>query len=180
MAARNGEGTYPCELPRPFHCVVAADARTGPGDHHRNMTPDDLAMVRRSWTELRRRRAIFLERLEAALGALTEPATAAGRAGRLVEAADELLDALATPSDLARRARTLAAAWPPTMALPRLDIDGVAWRRAASEVCQAGSDSDDAAWHRAWLLLADVLAEDSLAPFDGPPIVRDVPPPRAT
>ncbi len=144
------------------------------------MTPDDLTMVRRSWTELRRRRALFLERLEAALGSVGEPATAGEQAHRLVEAADELLDSLATPSDLAGRARALAAVWPPTTPLPRLDIDGVAWRRAASEVCPTCSDADDAAWHRAWLLLADVLAEDSLAPFDGPTNGCDVPPPPPT
>jgi len=143
------------------------------------MTPDDLALVRRSWTELRRRRALFLERLEAALGPPGQPATPGEQARRLVEAADELLDSLATPSDLAGRARALAAVWPATTPLPRLDIDGVAWRRAASEVCPTCSEADDAAWHRAWLLLADVLAEDSLAPFDGPRTANDVlqPPP---
>ena len=140
------------------------------------MTPDDLTMVRRSWTELRRRRVLFLQRLEAALGSTEEPATAGERARRLVDAADELLDSLATPSDLAGRARAIAAVWPAAVPLPRLDIDGVAWRRAASEVCPTCSAADDAAWRRAWLLLADVLAEDSLAPFDGPPTARDVPP----
>jgi hypothetical protein len=132
------------------------------------MTPDDLALVRRSWTELRRRRALFLERLEAVLGSLAEPTTAGPRAGRLLEAADELLDSLATPSDLGGRARTLAAAWSPTTPLPRLEVEGLAWRRAASETCPSWSAADDAAWHRAWLLLADVLAEDGLAPFDRP------------
>ncbi|MET0909893.1 MAG: hypothetical protein ABWZ99_10505 [Ilumatobacteraceae bacterium] len=140
------------------------------------MTPDDLAMVRRSWTELRRRRAPFLERLEAALCSTGDPATAGDQARRLVDAADELLDSLATPSELAGRARALAAVWPPTMPLPRLDVDGAAWRQAAAEVCPTCSAADDLAWHRAWLLLADVLAEDSLAPFDVPRRARDVPP----
>ena len=140
------------------------------------MTSDDLTMVRRSWTELRRCRALFLERLEAALGSIGARATAGERAQRLVEAADELLDSLATPSDLAGRARAVAATWPPTMSLPRVDLDGVAWRRAVSEVCPTCSAADDAAWHRAWLLLSDVLAEDSLAPFGGLPSVPDVPP----
>ncbi|MET0662759.1 MAG: hypothetical protein ABWZ42_06485 [Ilumatobacteraceae bacterium] len=132
------------------------------------MTPDDLAMVRRSWTELRRRRNLFLERLEEVLGSVLEPAVAGESACRLVEAADELLDSLATPSDLAGRARALATAWPPTTPLPRVGIEGAAWRRAASETCPSSTQDDDAAWHRAWLLLADVLAEDALAPFDGP------------
>ena len=131
------------------------------------MTPDDLAMVRRSWTELRRRRNLFLERLEAVLGSGLEPAAAGESACRLVDAADELLDSLATPSDLAGRARALAATWPRATPLPRLGIEGVAWRRAASEVCPSWTQDDDAAWHRAWLLLADILAEDTLAPFDG-------------
>jgi hypothetical protein len=145
------------------------------------MTPDDLALVRRSWTGLRQRRDIFLERLQVELlGSIAERETAAERARRLVDAADELLDSLATPSDLAVRARAVAAAWPTTTPLPRLDIDAVAWRRAAAETCPARSDSDDAAWHRAWLLLTDVLAEDSLAPFHGPPIIPDVPLPPAT
>jgi hypothetical protein len=139
------------------------------------VTPDDLTMVRRSWTDLRRRRASFLERLEAALRSVAEPATAGEQARRLIDAADMLVDVLATPSDLAARARAIAAAWPPTTALPRLGVDGVAWRRAASEVCTPWSDADDAAWYHAWLLLADVLAEDSLAPFDGPWRVRAVP-----
>jgi hypothetical protein len=139
------------------------------------MTPDDLVMVRRSWTELRRRRASFLERLAAAVGSDVEPATAADRARRLVAAADELVDVLATPSVLAARAQAIGAAWPPTVALPRLDVDGTAWRRAAAEICPHWSDAHDAAWHRAWLLLGDVLAEESLAPFDGPWRVRAVP-----
>ena len=93
------------------------------------MTPDDLTAVRRSWTELRRRRAAFLERLDAALGSIGGPSDG-GRAGRLVAAADELVDVLATPSDLAARARTIVTAWPPTIGLPRLDVDAIAWRRA--------------------------------------------------
>jgi hypothetical protein len=132
------------------------------------MTPDDLVMVRRSWTELRRRRALFLERFEAALGSIGDPATAGDDARRLVRAADELLDTLATPSDLASRARALAGEWPATTKLPRAGVEGVAWRCAASETCTAWSGADDAAWHRAWLLLAEVLAEDSLAPFGEP------------
>jgi len=132
------------------------------------MTPDDLLLVRRSWTQLRRRRRLFLERLEAVLGRCGEPASAGASACRLVEAADELLDSLATPSDLAGRARVLAAAWPSTTPLPRLGVEGLAWRQAAADVCPSWSPADDAAWHRAWLLLADILAEDALAPFDGP------------
>lgn len=132
-------------------------------------------MVRRSWTELRRRRASFIEQLEVAVGSVVGPASAAEHARRLVEAADDLVDALATPSALAARARAIAAAWPSTAALPRLEVDGLAWRRAAAELCRPWSDALDAAWHHAWLLLADVLAEDSLAPFDAPRRVREVP-----
>lgn len=139
------------------------------------MTPDDLMAVRRSWTELRRRRTQFIQRLEATIASTTEPASAGEHARQLVEAADELVDLLATPSELAAQARAIVAAWPAAVALPRLDVDGVAWRHAAAAACPDWSDADDAAWRRAWLLLGDVLAEDSLAPFDGPPAGRVVP-----
>ena len=141
------------------------------------MTPDDLVLVRRSWTELRRRRPAFHERLGAALATIADAATAGDRARRLIDAAGVLVDTLATPSDLALRARRIAADWPATTALPRLGVDGVAWRRAASEVCPGWSDAEDAAWHHAWLLLADVLAADSLAPFGGPVPGDGSPPP---
>jgi hypothetical protein len=121
------------------------------------MTPEDLELVRHSWTELRRRRAVFVERLAAALATMSDPATAGERADRLVGAADDLLDALATPSELAERARVLAVAWPTATPLPRLAVDGVAWRRAAAAVCRPWTQVDDAAWHRAWLLLDDLL-----------------------
>ena len=170
----------PASRHRRLDCVVAADAPTGRGDHHRNMTPDDLAMVRRSWTELRRRRALFLERLEAALGSVGEPATAgeqrpSARRGRRRTprlAGDAERPRRAGPGDRRRvalrrrRCRgSTSTGWP----------GGERRRRSV----RPGRDADDAAWHRAWLLLADVLAEDSLAPFDGPPTGRDVPPPPA-
>ncbi|MET0908604.1 MAG: hypothetical protein ABWZ99_03975 [Ilumatobacteraceae bacterium] len=145
------------------------------------MTPDDLLTVRRSWTEIRRRRASFVERLEAALDSIAGPATAAAvHARQLIAAADELVDVLATPSELATRARAIVAAWPPEAELPRLGVDEMAWRRAASEVSTSWSEADDLAWHHAWLLLADVLAEESLTPFDAPSGARDVPPPPPT
>jgi hypothetical protein len=132
------------------------------------MTPDELVQVERSWAVLRRRREAFIERLAAALDSATTPRGADEHARLLVDVADQLVGALATPSLLQARARTLLDTRLPEALVPRCGTDGVAWRRAASEVCIPWSSADDTAWSHAWLLLADVLAADSLAPFDGP------------
>jgi hypothetical protein len=132
------------------------------------MTPDDLVMVRQTWAVLRRRRAEFLEQLEAALDASTCSTSAGDHARLLVDGAEALLDSLETPSQLRARVRALAVAGPPEAALPCCGTDGSAWRRAASVVCAPWSTDEDTAWKHAWLLLADVLAEDSLAPFGAP------------
>jgi hypothetical protein len=129
------------------------------------MTPDDLMLVRRSWTTIRQRRAAFVARLAAAIDSTAD---ADRYARRVVEAADELIDLLATPSALGVRARAIADTWPPALPLPRPEIDGAAWRQAASEVCAPWTSRDDEAWHRAWLLLFEVLAADALDPFEPP------------
>ena len=129
------------------------------------MTPDDLAVVQRSWTQLRARRARFLERLEAAFSIVFDPTTAGDHARRLLETADELVGLLATPSLLAAQARAVTATWGADVAVPNIDVDGAAWMRAAGEVCPSWSSGDELAWHHAWLLLDDVLAEGTLAPF---------------
>lgn len=132
------------------------------------MTPDDLAVVERSWTELRARRPQLLEHLAGALPAGAEPDTPLARARRLFDATNELVGLLDTPSRLATHARAVAATWDVGAATPRYDVDGDAWMRAAGEVCPSWSIDDELAWRRAWLLLADVLAEESLAPFGKP------------
>lgn len=131
------------------------------------MTPDDLVLVERSWTELRAHRPLLLERLAEALPADAHGGSADAHARRLLDATAALVDLLATPSHLAAAARAIAVSWG-TAPTPRVDVDGVAWMRAAREVCPTWSSSDDVAWRRAWVLLADVLAEESLAPFAGP------------
>ena len=138
------------------------------------MTPDDLVMVRRTWAVLHRRRAEFLEQLDAALGANTCSTSAGEHALLLVDVADVLLDALETPSQLKERVRALAVAGSTEAALPCCGTDGSAWRRAASAVCTPWSPDDDTAWKHAWLLLADVLAEDSLAPFGATGVRRSI------
>ena len=129
------------------------------------MTPDDLDTVQRSWTHLREHRTSFLDRLAVALAGRLDAAAAAGHARRLVDATDELIDLLATPSHLARRAHEIVSSWVPGAAAPDLDIDGAAWLSAAAEVSPTWSGEDVAAWRRAWLLLGDVVAAETLAPF---------------
>ena len=132
------------------------------------MTPDDLAAVDRSWADLQGREAPLVERLTAAFAEVSDPADALERARRLVESTTELVGLLDTPSRLAARARSVAGGWPPGTPTPCFRIDGQAWMRAAREVSPAWSVADELAWRRAWLLLSDVLAEDSLAPFGDP------------
>ena len=158
-------------------CVVAADAPTGRSVRHSNMTPDDLALVRRSWTELRRRRALFLERLEAALGSVGERATAGEQAHRLVRgrrrtprlAGDAERPRRASPGGRRRvgvRGRTCrgstSTGW----------LGGERRRRSVRPVPTPTTRPGIAPG----CSVADVLAEDSLASFDRPPTVGDVAP----
>jgi hypothetical protein len=133
------------------------------------MTPDDLAAVHRSWTQLRAQRAEFQGRLEDVFATRLHPDTSAARARHLIEAADELVGLLATPSRMAMRARAAAASWGPVAGPPDIDGDGAAWLQAASEVCSMWSSDDEVAWRRAWLLLGEVVAAETLAPFTDPP-----------
>ncbi len=138
------------------------------------MTPDDLARVRRSWSEIHGRPEIFIERLEAALDTSTcGGPPAADRARRLVTVVAGLVGLLATPSQLATGARMLEAVWAPVGSRPRLDVEGVAWRQAAADVAESWTDGDDLAWHHAWLLIVDVFAEHTLNPFDTAPATDD-------
>jgi len=132
------------------------------------MTPDDLAAVDRSWADLQGRSAPLVGRLALAFAEVSDPADAPARARRLLESTSELVALLATPSRLASRARAVAARWPAGTPTPCFRIDGQAWMRAAMEVSPSWSVDDEIAWRRAWLLLSDVLAEESLAPFGDP------------
>jgi hypothetical protein len=129
------------------------------------MTPDDLAAVDRSWADLQDHVGPLVSRLAVAFGEFSTPEDALARAHRLLESTNELVGLLDTPSRLAARARALADMWPDGAPTPCFGIDGRAWMRAASEVNPTWSADDEVAWRRAWLLLSDVLAEDSLSPF---------------
>jgi alkylation response protein AidB-like acyl-CoA dehydrogenase len=131
------------------------------------MTPDDLAVVRRSWEQLGEHRARFAAHFTAALAARRGPAVGPAHARRLLDAADELVDLLATPSRLAAHVRATVAAWGPGATTPTVDVDGAAWIEAARRSAPGWSAAEETAWRRAWVLLADVLAADTLTPFAG-------------
>jgi hypothetical protein len=132
------------------------------------MSPDDLSCVERSWCGLRPRRDALTEQVAASLAASGQPECATERAAWLVDAVGELVDLLRAPSELDRYARRLAATWPCPGTAPSFRFDGTAWMAAAAAVVPAWDDTTEQAWCQAWLLLADVLAEGSLAPFGKP------------
>ncbi len=129
------------------------------------MSPDDLAMVERSWGELRDRRPELVARLEASFSLVDPGDLAALRAQWLVDAVADLVGLLMAPSVLGRRARALAVTWPVPGTAPSFRTEGQAWMRAAGAVCPSWSDGTEQAWRRAWLVLADELAEEALSPF---------------
>jgi hypothetical protein len=89
----------------------------------------------------------------------------AERAEWLFDAVAELVELLSSPSLLEARARQLGATWPDAGSHPTFAIEGSAWM-ASSAACSAEwTPSADAAWRQAWLLLSDVLAVATLAPF---------------
>ena len=65
----------------------------------------------------------------------------------------------------------LAASWPVGGRAPTFAVEGRAWMAAAREVCPSWSEQIELAWQRAWLLLSEELALESLSPFaaDAPP-----------
>jgi hypothetical protein len=143
------------------------------------MTPEDVAAVQRSWSELRGQRA----ELRAALTRQFQRATgspvplsipASTRADWLLRAVAELVDLLPAPSRLAERARAFGTTWPDPHVAPCFATEGVAWLTAADECHPAWSPVTEAAWRQAWLLLSDVLAAEALSPF------ADVAEPRPT
>jgi hypothetical protein len=132
------------------------------------MTPDDLRIVERTWSELRRRRDPLLagltRRFEAAAPAPIPPAV---RASWLVGAVEELVGLLSAPSRLAARARRLGETWPDPLAAPSFGVDGHAWMAAAGACLPNWSERTEAAWRQAWHLLSDVLVTETLSPFPG-------------
>jgi hypothetical protein len=133
------------------------------------VSPDDLATVERSWDELRTRQPELVERLEASFALVDPGDVAAPRAQWLVDAVADLVGLLSAPSALGSRARALAVTWPVPGTAPTFGVEGQAWMRAAGAVCPSWSDGTEQAWRRAWLLLADELADESLSPFASPP-----------
>ena len=131
------------------------------------MCPEDLAAVVESWTELQFRREALIDRLAASYRVVLSPQTAAQRACWLVDAVAELVCLLTAPSQLAARARDVAATFPQPSAAPTFVLDGHAWMIAARQVSGYWSDCLEGSWRHAWLLLSEVLANESLSPFAG-------------
>jgi hypothetical protein len=129
------------------------------------VSPDDVALVDRSWSELRRLRDPLVVRLTCSLTCAGSPAA---RAEWLVDSVAELVGLLTTPSQLGRRARLVALTRPCPGSPPSFSVDGMAWMGAARDVCPTWSARTERAWRQAWLLLSEVLAEESLSPFAGP------------
>jgi hypothetical protein len=129
------------------------------------MSPDDLIVVDRSWGELRHHRDALVDRLTAAFNAVDPPDLAEARARWLVDSISELVGLLAAPSELGAHARRLAATWPQRVPVPSWRVDGRAWMSAARDLSPAWTTRCERAWRRAWLLLSDVLAEESPSPF---------------
>jgi hypothetical protein len=131
------------------------------------MSPDDLAIVDRSWAELQPLRDSLVASLSASLPGC-DLSQADARARWLIDSVTELVGLLRAPSDLAAAARRRAAMFPCDRSGPTFSVDGRAFLRAAAAIGPSWSPRDDSAWRQAWLLLADVLAEQSLSPFADP------------
>ena len=130
------------------------------------MTPDDLTCVQRSWAALRDRRLSLIAELTVSFESiLASPIDAASRAEWLCSAVEELVELLPAPSKLAESARAVGERWPDPLVAPSYDIDGRAWMAAASRCGPVWSETVEAAWRQAWLLLSDVLAAETLSPF---------------
>lgn len=129
------------------------------------MSPEDLATVADSWAQLRLRREELTDRLATSYVCNCSHEAAHRRASWLVGAVAELVDLLTAPSQLAIRARELAEHLPEPGSAPTFLLDGNAWMTAARETSPAWTDFTEHAWRQAWLLLSDVLANESLSPF---------------
>lgn len=131
------------------------------------MCPEDLAAVVDSWAELQLRMNELTDLLAAAYDAVLPPHVAQQRARWLVDAVAELVGLLAAPSQLAARARDVADTVPQPSSAPTFVLDGNAWMIAVHEVSAGWSDCLERSWRHAWLLLSEVLANESLSPFAG-------------
>lgn len=133
------------------------------------MTPDDLALVDRSWRQLRLQREQLVAELSRHFSSLSLTALPAeSRAEFLVGAVDELVGLLHAPSHLATCARAVGERWPDPLKAPSYAIEGRGFMAAASTCSPAWSDAIESAWRQAWLLLSDVLAAETLSPFGDP------------
>ena len=132
------------------------------------MSPEELAQVCESWTELRHHRSEIVASLGDMYGAVLPEAEAVARARWLVDAVSELVTLLTAPSQLGERARELAHCLPGAETAPTFVLDGSAWMIAARDASDTWTDACEHAWRQAWLLLSDVLAIESLSPFAGP------------
>jgi hypothetical protein len=130
------------------------------------MSPDDVALVDRSWRDLQEHRAVLRERLTEVLTEHGAPASE--RADWLLDAVDELIDLLTAPSRLAPRARDFATTFACPGSPPTFEVDGRAWMAAARDVCPTCTTPAERAWGQAWMLLTSVLAESAPSPFATP------------
>jgi hypothetical protein len=131
--------------------------------------PEDIATVERSVALLCAQGPILYDHLETSLRAAGATGDTAGRARWLVSSVVELAALLAVPSRLERRARGLADTVPEGAPAPTFRVEGRAWMHAARELCPGWSARTEEAWHHAWLLLSNVLDNESLSPFADPP-----------
>jgi len=132
------------------------------------MTPDDVALVRQSWRRLRVDGEALQARIAHHLMAESMPvAVATRRAEWLVRAMDHLVHLLPAPSRLSSAAHAECESCPDTDTAPCSLADGRAWVGALRDL-PGWSPADEHAWQQAWVLLADVLAAETLSPFSQP------------
>lgn len=130
------------------------------------MRPEDITAVQGSWTELRRSTAAMRTGMAGRFEALTGSAAAATvRAQWMIDATESLVGLLAVPSALTERAQALGGSWPDPLTAPSFAVDGRAWIETARDVHPGWTPQVEAAWREGWRLLSEVLAAESLAPF---------------
>jgi hypothetical protein len=135
------------------------------------VSPEELASVERSWADLRRRKADLLDHVASSLEGIDESGPrelADERARWLTVAVGELVGMLSCPSRLASHARELAHTWPVADTMPCFAVEGRAWMSAVEDLGVECNERVVSAWHHAWLLLSEVLADEALSPFASP------------
>jgi hypothetical protein len=135
------------------------------------VSPEELATVERSWSDLRGRKTELVEHLADSLdvvdGGGAEGLTGA-RSRWLAGAVGELVGVLSSPSRLGARARELAQSWPVAGTMPCFAVEGRAWMGVVRDLGVTWNERIETAWHHAWLLLSEVLADEALSPFAEP------------